>query len=183
VDSPRGGPVGGRRLNTLAKLLKVLNSETDPAQIALGASLGFVMGLTPLIGLHNLLVLFLVLVLRANLASFLASLTFFSGIAYVIDPLLGRIGLALLTSTSLAGLWTWLYNTVIGRLEGFNNTITMGSLAFVAVLFVPFFMASTRLVAKYRDHVLAWVRRTKLMRMFQASKFYGVYARVSGWSD
>ena len=169
-------------MNTLAKLLKALNSETAPAQIALGACFGFVMGLTPLFSLHNLLLLFLVLVLRANLSAFLASLALFSGLAYVVDPLFDRVGLGLLTSSMLEGLWTSLYNTTLGRLGRFNNTITLGSLVCALLLVVPFFMASTRLIEKYREHVLAWVRKTRVMRMIQASKFYAIYSRVSGWT-
>jgi len=76
-DASGNRSIGGPHLNALAKLLRALNSETDPAQIALGACFGFVMGLTPLFSLHNLVVLFLALVLRANLMAFLLSLTLF----------------------------------------------------------------------------------------------------------
>lgn len=74
-------------MNALAKFLRVLNSETDPAQISLAFCFSMVAGLTPLFSLHNLPILFLVLVLRVNLSAFLLGFAFFSGIAYLLDPL------------------------------------------------------------------------------------------------
>ncbi len=169
-------------LNSLAKLLKALNSETDPGQIALAFCFALVMGLTPLWSLHNLLVLFLVLVLRVNLSAFMLSFGFFSALAYAVDPLSHRLGLAILTAPALEALWTSLYNTALGRLEAFNNSITMGSLTLSLVSFVPLFFLATRLIEKYREHVLAWVRKSRLMQMLRASKLYGAYARVSDWT-
>jgi len=70
-------------LYTLAKVLNVLNSEADPSQISLAVALALVAGLTPLMSLHNLVVLLLVLVLRVNLSAFLLGLAIFSGLAGV----------------------------------------------------------------------------------------------------
>ena len=83
-------------MRLLLKLFKVLNSETDPGQISLGLCLGLVAGLTPLASIHNILVLLLVLVLRVNISAFILGTFFFSGVAYVFDPLMSRIGLAAL---------------------------------------------------------------------------------------
>ncbi len=170
-------------MGSLAKLLKVLNSETDPGQISLACCLGLVIGLTPLWSPHNLLVLLLVLMLRVNLSAFLLSFTLFSGVAYLIDPLFDWIGLSLLTASSLEGLWTSLYNTTTGRLEGFNNSITMGSLVVCLTLFPFLNLLFIRLITAYRERVLEWIRQTRLMKMLQASRFYHAYARVSDWTS
>ncbi|MCA9481390.1 MAG: DUF2062 domain-containing protein, partial [Nitrospira sp.] len=74
-------------IKLLAKLLRVLNSETEPGQISLGFGLAMIAGLTPLLSLHNLLVLLLVCVLRVNLSAFLLGLALCTGIAYALDPL------------------------------------------------------------------------------------------------
>lgn len=60
-------------LNFLAKLLKVLNSERSPGQLAAAVSLAAIIGMTPLYSLHNLFVLFLVLFFRVNLTVFFYS--------------------------------------------------------------------------------------------------------------
>ena len=168
-------------IKLLAKLLRVLNSESEPGQISLGFCFALIAGLTPLLSVHNVFVLLLVLMLRVNLSAFLVGLALFTGIAYLLDPLFHQLGLAVLTASSLESLWTSLYQSVWWRLEHFNNSIVMGSLAFSVVLFVPVLWLSNLLIRRYRQHVLAWVRKTKIMQMFKASKLYQTYETLSAW--
>jgi len=169
-------------ITTLAKLLKVLNSEADPAQIGLAFSFALLSGFLPFFSPVNLIILLLVLVIRMNLSAYLLGTAVFSGIAYFLDPLFNRIGLALLTAAPLEGLWTVMYNSTIWRIQKFNNTVVMGGFAFAILLFVPLFLLTNALIRQYREHVLSWVRRTRLMQMIMASKFYSVYEKVSGWT-
>jgi len=164
---------------TLAKLLQVLNSETAPGQISLGLSLGMVMGFTPAFTLHNLLVLLLVLVLRVNVSAFLLGLALFSALAYALDPWFHQLGLTLLHADALQELWTNFYNTAIGRLEHFNNTVVLGSFVVAVALFVPLLWLANVLITHYRTHVPAWFKQNRLVIMFKASHFYTVYQSVS----
>jgi len=168
-------------IEAIANLLKVLNSETEPGQISLALCLAMITGFTPVLCPHNLLVLLLVLVLRVNLSSFVLGWVFFSGVAYLLDPLFHRIGLGILTAPSLTALWTGWYNTAWFRLDRLNNTVVMGSLLFSLAAFIPAFFLFNLLIRRYRDHLLAWVRKSKLVKALEASKFYGVYQSVSGW--
>lgn len=158
-------------IRTVYKLVRIISSETEPGQISLGFAFALIAGLTTLVSLHNLLVLFLILVLRVNLSAFLFGLAFFSGVAYLLDPLFHRIGLAVLTAGSLEGLWTALYNSTIWRLERFNNSIVMGSLIVSVLLFVPFYLVSNQLILKYREHFLAWVQKTKLIHVLNIMRY------------
>lgn len=169
-------------INMLAKLLKVLNSETDPAQIGLAFSFAMLSGFLPFFSPLNVIVLLLVLLIRMNLSAYLLGMGFFAGIAYLLDPLFSRIGLALLTAAPLEGLWTAMYNSTIWRIQKFNNTVVMGSFVFAIVFFVPLFLLSNVMIRKYREHVLSWVRKTRIMQIITASKFYGIYQKVSGWT-
>lgn len=168
-------------LKMIAKLLKVLNSDADPLQISLAFGFALLSGLLGFFSPLNLLVLLVVFLLRVNLSAYFLGTTFFSGIAYLLDPLLHRIGLALLTASSLEGLWTVLYNSTLWRIQRFNNSVVMGSFVFGVVCFVPLVLLSNALVRKYRENVLAWVRKTKVMQALTASKFYDLYSRASGW--
>lgn len=47
-------------IKLLATLLQVINSETEPDQISLGFSFALIAGFTPLLSVHNLLILLLV---------------------------------------------------------------------------------------------------------------------------
>jgi uncharacterized protein (TIGR03546 family) len=167
-------------LDTLAKLLKALNAEGSPTQISLGFVAGLIIGLTPLWNLHNLVLLFLVFILRINLSAFFVSWAVFSGIGYLTDPLMDQIGAALLSSPTLTGLWTAMYNQPIWRLAHFNNTLTLGSLVGTLILAAPLVFISNFIIKNYRAHVLAWVRKTKLMQIIQASRFYRLYSALQG---
>ena len=162
-------------LRLIARLLRVLNSETNPGQISLGFCFAMVAGITPLLSLHNVVVLLLVLILRVNLSAFLLGLAVFSGMAYLLDPVFHWNGLQILTAPALEGMWTSLYNSTLWRFARFNNTIVMGSLVFALVLFIPLYVLSNQLITHYRTHVLAWVEKTRLMQIFKASKVYQIY--------
>ena len=170
-------------LNLLAKLIKVLNSEAEPAQISLALCLGMISGLTPLMSAHNLIVLLLALVIRVNLSAFILGTVFFSGIAYIIDPLFHSIGAGVLSSEALNGAFTAMYNNPLLRLTRFNNTIVMGSLLVSVAAFVPMVFVFNKLIIKYRTHVLEWIKKTRLMQMLTGSKLYGIYQSLGGWSD
>ncbi|MDE3018262.1 MAG: TIGR03546 family protein [Nitrospirota bacterium] len=167
-------------MRMLARLLAVLNSETHPGQISLGFCFAMVAGFTPLMSLHNLLVLLLVLVIRVNLSAFLLGLPVWSGLAFGLDPLFHRVGLAMLINDSLAGLWTSLYNSTLWRLEHFNNSIVMGSLLVSLLAFAPLYVLSNLAIRRYRAHVLAWVEKTRVMQLLKASRFYSLYQSFSG---
>jgi uncharacterized protein (TIGR03546 family) len=166
-------------LRAIAKLLKALNSDTDPGQISLAFCFSMIAGLTPLFSPHNFLILLLVFVLRVNLSTFILGLTFFSGVAYLLDPIFHRIGLAALTSSGLEGLWTAFYNTTLLRLAKFNNSVVMGSLLFSLVLFAPLYFIANKMIVQYREHVLSWVQKSRIMQAFKATKLYKVYATYS----
>ena len=168
-------------IKMIAKFLKVLNSETEPGQISLAFSLAMILGLTPLMSLHNIVVILLMLLVRVNLSACILGWVFFSGIAYILDPLFNLIGLAVLTSKGLEGLWTSLYNITLFRLAKFNNSIVMGSFLFSLIFFIPLYLLSNQGIRKYRVYVLEWVQKTRLMKAFKANKLYKAYQAVSGW--
>lgn len=170
-------------IRAIIKLLRVLNSEAAPAQIGLALAFAMIVGLTPLWSLHNLAVLLLALVLRVNLSAFLLGTAFFSGLAYLLDPLFHRVGLAVLTAPSLEGLWTGRYNSTLWRIERFNNSIVMGSLLVSLALFVPTVLALNWTIRQYRARVLARVKRLRVVQALTATKFaqmYRSYANLGG---
>jgi uncharacterized protein (TIGR03546 family) len=167
-------------LKLIAEVLKIINSETEPRQISLAVCFALIVGLGKLFSLHNLLVVFLVCILRVNLATFFLVWPLVAGIAYVFDPLLHQIGLQILTAPALIDLWTAWYNNTFFALTRFNNTIVMGGLVVGLVLFVPCFFLLNGAIRKYREHFLAWVQRTKLAKLIKASRLFEVYQTVLG---
>lgn len=170
-------------LRAAAKILKVLNSEAEPRQISLAFCFSMIAGFTPLFSIHNALVLLLVLVLRVNLSTFILGLVFFSGMAYLLDPIFHVIGLNILTANPLENLWTAMYNSAFFRIAKFNNSIVMGSLIFSLLFFIPLYFFTNFLIVKYREKVLHWVQESHIMKLIKGSKLYSVYKTVSGWKE
>lgn len=169
-------------IRMLAKLLKVLNSENDPAQISLAFAFSMISGFLPFFTPVNLVVLFIVFILRVNLSAYFLGMAFFAGISYILDPVFHPIGLAALSAKPLQDLWTGMYNSTLWRIQKFNNTTIMGGFLFSLLFFIPLLLLSNALILRYRQHVLAWVRKTKIMQAITASNFYHIYEKVSGWT-
>ncbi|MCF6219011.1 MAG: TIGR03546 family protein [Gammaproteobacteria bacterium] len=167
-------------LNLLAKLLKILNAETAPWQISAGFVVGMMMGLTPLWSLNSLLLLLLLFGLRINLSAFILSLTLFSGIGYLFDPLMESFGAWLLANPTLINLWTTLYQSDTWRIAHYNNTLTLGSSLLALLLALPMLFICNTLIRNYRNHILAWVRKSKFTAFLKATRFYGLYNKLSG---
>lgn len=168
-------------IQAIVKLLKVMNSDSEPAQISMAACLAMVAGFTPFFSPHNLLVLLLVFLLRVNVSAFILGFIFFSGAAFVLDPLFHRLGLWVLTLPALEGLWTALYGNVLWRIEGFNNSVVMGSLLISLLLTVPLFLFLNVIIRRYRQHILEWLRKLKIVKILKASKFYEIYESATVW--
>jgi len=164
---------------TLIKLIQslfgALHSEGTPGQLALGIALGSIMGLTPLMNIHNAIVFAAIVLLNVSFAGGMLGWALFVPIGFLLDPLFDWIGHSLLLAPALRGLWTSLYNIPIVPLTNFNNTIVLGSLVFALVLLVPLFFATRWAVARYRVTVGERVRQSKFYRAVMASKVYNAY--------
>lgn len=166
----------------IAKLIKILRSAATPGQIGAGFIMGMIVGLTPFWSLHNLLVLFLIILLNVNLAMAIFSFLIFSGIAYILDPIFHDIGFFMLVDLSfLKGLWTSLYNIPVVALTRFNNTIVMGSLVSSLILLYPVYLGTTRFVLVYREKIDPKFQKLKLVQAVKGTKFYSIYEKVSHW--
>ncbi|MCW8922183.1 MAG: TIGR03546 family protein [Gammaproteobacteria bacterium] len=157
-------------ITQIIKFLRVLASEAAPIQISMGIALAMIIGFTPLLSLHNVLVVFVLLVFRINIAAFLLAWALFSGLAYLLDPVFHQIGLSLLQNESLQATWTAMYNLMFWRLANFNNTILMGSLVVSLLAFFPLVLILNVLIKQYRSHVLVFLNNSKIIRYLQNSK-------------
>lgn len=166
-------------LTLFAKLLKILNADDNPSQIALAIVFAAIIGLTPLYSPHNALILLLVLVLRVQLTMFIISFGLFSVVAYLLDPVSDSIGLMLLQADALNALWTSLYNNNFWRFMAFNNSLVLGSVVLALSLSLPLFWLSRFLVTRYRQNILSWVKKTHLATWLKSGKLIATYNRLS----
>jgi len=159
----------------LAKLFKALNSDASPWQLAFGIMFGMIMGLTPLLGLHSLLILFGVLFFRINLSTFILSWGVFSAISYLLSATMVGIGESLLSNPNLVATWTLLYNTSIGQLTQFYHTLTLGSLVLSLILSPFILVVSKILIVQYRERLMVWVNKLKIIQFIKGSTLYQLY--------
>jgi uncharacterized protein (TIGR03546 family) len=162
-------------LKLLQQLIRTLNSNGTPGQVAAGIALGSVFGLTPLLNIHNLVLFLAAMVLNLSLAGVFLGWAIFTPAGFALDPLFDRIGHALLGAEGLAGMWTALTNTPGVGLTNFNNTVVLGSFVFWVVAWLPLFFFARWLVAKYRATIYERLRNTKAFKAVTASKLFNVY--------
>jgi uncharacterized protein (TIGR03546 family) len=170
-------------LEMLANFLKLLNSDASPSQISLGLAFSLFLGLTPLLSFHNLILIFIVLIVRVNLTSFFLGLTLFSLIAMGLNTVSISLGEQLLTAPSLQGIWTGLYQSDFWRVTQFNQTLVLGGFSLSLLLFIPTFLTSLVLIRLYRKRFMAWIKTLKISRMLKASRFYQAYEKLGVLND
>ena len=162
-------------LALIQKLIKILNSEGTPNQIAAGIAIGAVLGLTPLISLHNLVLISLAVITRVSLPGIMLGWMLFIPVGFIFDPQFNSIGEWLLLHPSLETLWAGWYNTPVIALSNFNNTVVLGSFTGWLIVTIPVFFFSRIGVNKYREHLYSKLEKTKLFKAVKASKLYKLY--------
>jgi uncharacterized protein (TIGR03546 family) len=166
-------------IRSIFKIIKALNSESKPGQISVAVCLGMITGFTPFWSLHNSIIIFIVLLLRIHISTYIISIIIFSGINILVQPFFHLIGLFLLTNDSLLIFWTAVYNVDILRFDKLNNTVVTGGLISALILFYPLYWILNVLIKRYREQVKGYISRFKIIQTFRASKIYRSYTSIS----
>ena len=162
-------------IKLLQQLIRTLNSEGTPGQVAAGIALGAALGLTPLLNLHNLLIVALAVILNVSMPGFMLGWALFVPFGFVLDPVFDRMGQAMLLSVPpLTPVWTSAYNSV-AALTNFNNSIVLGSFAFWLLALLPIYLLFRIGVTRYRRHVYERLKKTRFFQAVAASKAYNFY--------
>lgn len=163
-------------IKLIQSLVKALNSEGTPGQVAAGMAMGACLGLTPLLNLHNLLVVGVIMLLRVSVPGAMLGWLIFTPVGFLLDPLFERLGTALLVNTtSLEGLWAAAYSAPIVALANPTNTIVVGSVVGWAVLALPIFFSARAAVSRYRRTIYERYKDAKFFRALRASRVYNLY--------
>ncbi len=162
-------------LTILMKIFKALNSEQSPGQLASAISFAAIIGLTPLLSLHNLFILLIVLWFRVNLTMFLIMWPLFSIFGLMLEPLSESIGLSLLQLPSLLPVWESFYNTLLGRWSNFYYSEVIGGLLIASILAIVLYPINKILIAQYREKWLETFEHYKIIKILKASKIWQLY--------
>lgn len=163
-------------LKLIQSLVKALHSDGTPGQLAAGIALGSILGLTPLLNLHNAIVFGLIIILNVSFPGAMLGWAVFTPIGFLLDPLFDAVGRALLLDVSaLRPLWTALFNVPVLPLSNFNNTVVLGSVATSLALLLPLHLLFRWAVARYRATIGERIRKSKIYQAITASKLYNFY--------
>jgi len=162
-------------LKLIQSLLGALHSEGTPGQLAAGIALGSILGLTPLVNLHNAIVFAALVLLNVSFAGGMLGWAVFVPIGFLLDPLFDWIGHTLLFTPAFTPFFTSLYNMPIVPLTNFNNTVVLGSLVFAVLFATPLFFAARYGVVRYRATIAERVAQSRWYRAVRTSKLYNVY--------
>ncbi|MBU0529751.1 TIGR03546 family protein [bacterium] len=164
-------------IRQFAKLLRILNSETAPINISLAICFGMVIGFTQMWSLHNFIILFIVLFFRINLSALILGTLVFKSLSFIFNGVFHQIGLALLTADFYNNIGTYLYNITFWKFDRINNTIVAGSILVSIIGFLPMLFLFNFLIKKYREHILAFARKTKIAKALMSSEIYHYYKK------
>lgn len=163
-------------LKLLQSIVKALHSEGTPGQVAAGIALGAALGLTPIMNLHNLVILAAIALLNVSFGGGMLGWALFVPVGFILDPVFDRIGRTLLLDTpALTPLWTWLFNAPGWPYTNFNNTVVLGSVVGWLVLALPIYFAARFGVVRYRATLGERVRHSRIYQVVVASRAYNVY--------
>jgi uncharacterized protein (TIGR03546 family) len=162
-------------LKFLQTLIKALNSDGTPGQVAAGMALGAALGLTPLVNLHNLLIAAIAVVTNVSLPGFMLGWALLVPAGFLLDPVFDRVGQWLLLQIpTLRPVWTDGYNS-FAVLTNFNNSVVLGSLVCWLVAALPLYFLFRLGITRYRRHIYDRLARTRLFQAVKASKAYNIY--------
>ncbi len=158
-------------LGHLKKILKFLNSQADPAQIATGVILGlFVAFLSP--AFFNVVLLFLIaLLLNCNFGIFIFCAGIFKIFTIIIDPLGDSVGKVVLTANFLLPLWRYISQIPVLALTDFNNTVIMGNFIIGLILTPIIWIITVKSVEYYRKNLRDKVQKFKIMQILTGADF------------
>jgi uncharacterized protein (TIGR03546 family) len=164
-------------LKFLHSLAKTLHSEGTPGQIAGGIALGAALGLTPLMNLHNAIVVVALCIINVSFGAGLLGMAMFAPVGFILDPVFDRIGHWLLTGVpSLRPFFAWIDAQPVIAFSNLTNTVVLGSLVAWIVLFIPIFVLFRIAVIRYRVSLGDWFMKTRIYHALAATKVFDVYS-------
>ena len=162
-------------LRLLQKLVATLNSDGTPGQVGAGMAIGTVLGLTPLMSLHNLAVMALVMLFRVSFPA--VTLGWFVAIplGFALDPFFDSFGLSMLETLRLNPIWTSITNAPVLALANLNNSVVLGSLVVWLLAVLPLYFVFKFGVARYRETIYVRIQGLKIFKTIRRSKAYNIY--------
>jgi len=169
-----------------AKIIKLLESNISPAEIAAGVCLGMFMGFIPLNGPMAVLLIIFFLVIKLNRLSTVLTLPIFK-LMYIlgVSTLTEKIGgYVLIDARFLTHFWEIVTGLPVVAYLDLNNTLVSGGLVFSGILCLPVFLVSKKGAAIIKDKYGDRIKNIKIFQWFKrlpiVSNIVRFMARIRG---
>lgn len=157
----------------ISGFFKVLNANTNPAEIAHAFALGTMLGFMPKTNALWYIIFVFFLFVRLHKPTYGITLLIVSYFAWMLDPTFASIGYSILTYKPFENVFAWLIDIPFVGFTKFNNTIVMGSLAFTLALYIPIFVVGYFFVRFWRKHVAPTFIKSPLHKAVQKLPLLG----------
>lgn len=151
-------------LTYIVKLLKALNANVDPGDIAHAVSIGVLLGLMPKNSLLWYMLFVFFLFFKIHKGTYLLILIIFSLTAPVFDALFDTLGYAVLTCKPLESTFAMLLDIPFVGFTKFNNTIVAGSVISGLILYIPFYIIARIFIKVWRARIAPIFQQSKVLR-------------------
>lgn len=169
-------------ISYIVKLLKALNTNSHPGEIAHAVSIGVLLGFMPKDNALWYLLFVLFLFVRVHKGAFLLTILAASLLARLFDPLFDAIGYAVLTFSPLEPVYAALLDIPFVAFTKFNNTVVAGAVVSGLILYIPVYILIRILIKSWRTHLAPALARSKFMQAFYQipfiSKIAGFFTEV-----
>jgi uncharacterized protein (TIGR03546 family) len=158
-------------LRPLRQAVAVLLANDSSRQVAAGAAIGMLLGLTPKGNLLAVALGVLLFSLRVNKSAGLSAAALFSWLGIAADPFFHKLGAGLLHIKGMQPTYAWLYDQPLGPWVGFNNTVVLG--AFVAGCYAayPCYLAVRMGFELAQPPIAQWLLRHRVSRALMGLDF------------
>ncbi len=150
-------------LKKIISLLKALNSNSHPGEIAHAVSLALILGLIPKNNILFYIVTVFCLFIRINKGAFIIFTTIFSLLSHIVDPSLDAVGWWFLHLDFLKPTFAALLEVPFVGFTHFNNTIVAGAIVSGLVLYIPLYWISRLIIWAFRSKLIPIMRKTKFI--------------------
>lgn len=148
----------------IVKLLKSLNTNSHPGEIAHAVAIGVLLGFMPKNNVLWYLLFVFFLFVRMNRGAFLLTILIASLLARFFDPLFDSIGYVVLTFSPLKPTYAALLDVPFVAFTKFNNTIVAGSIVFSLIVYIPVYIMTRVFTKSWRTYLAPALARSKFVQ-------------------
>lgn len=151
-------------LNYFVNLLKSLNSNSKPSQIANSFCIGLLLGFMPKNNLLWYMLMIFFAFVRINKSGYWLMMLLGTLIAGCADPLFDKVGYAVLTFPPFEPFFSWWIDVPFLGFTKLNNTIVCGSLVCGLVCYIPLYILAYFFVKAWRKKLAPVFNNSRLAK-------------------